>query len=125
MPAGRRSLRFLCPLACSKDTFGAFLSAQRSTNHFCFAKDLVIAAKHRSQTKTAHFWTVFVWLRERVSNTTSGVNTTNETQLHTSAARPEIILTGEEKSRLVKYFDVLIEMDRAVNIRERFPRSET
>lgn len=47
----------------------------------------------------------------QVSNTASGANATNGTQLSTYDVCPEIILTSEEKSRLVRYFDVLIEID--------------
>lgn len=47
------------------------------------------------------------WLPIRVSNSTPGVNATNETQ--------ELILSDEEKRRLVQYFSTLIEMSHGAN----------
>lgn len=44
------------------------------------------------------------WLPIQVTNTTSEVNATNETQ--------DIMFSAEEKRRLIAYLDMLIEMDQ-------------
>lgn len=42
-------------------------------------------------------------------------NATNETLQHKPKKHADIILTNEEKDRLVRYFSVLVEMDRTKN----------
>lgn len=54
----------------------------------------------------------FFWLRVPVSNNSQELNATNGTQESDPRHYADIILGGEEKARLVKYFDVLIEMER-------------
>ena len=69
-----------------------------------------------NQEKTSPKGLVFSWLSLQVTNDSSEVNATNETLQNDANNCHEITLNDEEKARLVRYFDVLIEMDR-VNIR--------
>jgi len=68
-------------------------------------------------TKQKHFpitESAYAWLRVPVSNTLTDQNTTNETHTTMPSIHAKVSLNDEEKIRLIKYFSVLIEMDRKI-----------